>query len=1066
MRLTAHLLICLSYLAAAAVAGSPPKAAPASVKVSKPVDFQKDVRPILADACYHCHGPDKNTRMVNLRLDTRDGAFEKRKSGSPVVPGNPRASLVYQRITHEKTALRMPPASSHKTLTDEQKEIIERWIRQGAAWKEHWAFSAPHRPVLPVVRQARWVRNPIDRFILAKLEAAGLKPAPEADRRTLARRAALDLTGLPPSEVLVEKFVNDKSPRAYEDYVEQLLASPRWGEHRARYWLDAARYGDTHGIHVDNYREMWPYRDWVISAFNRNLSFDQFTREQLAGDLLPNPAPEQLIATGFHRCNVTTNEAGVILEEIDAIYAKDRADTTGAVWMGLTVGCATCHDHKFDPVTQKDFYSLTAFFRNTQQHTMDDNIPDTPPTLVVPREEDRPRWERLRREESETRAQMAAAKARSQARFEQWLAGGEYRRIEAPILRRPEMLRLDLRAAPATLVEGERLPLTMGEGVALGDASTAERKALHFARQAFVELGPLYRVEPDKSFSVTAWFYFPRHEDSFVVASQADSTDKGRGWTLQIVARVPSFRMVGDGGQGISIAAGHLEQLQPGTWNHLAVTYDGSREQAGLSLYLNGHTVTTQGAGDQNISLRGCFNSRTPVRLAKDGTRGLGEGAIADFRVFDRVITAEEAQLVAQWPRLDSARRKDVASLAPAELEALQLYYVSTRDEEYMRLAAKLPEFKAERREIRQRGAVTHIMQERSDSRPYAYVLFRGMYDQKRQKVEPDTPSALPSMKSGLPRNRLGLAEWLLDPANPLTARVTVNRFWQEVFGTGLVKTSEDFGSQGQPPSHPELLDWLAVDFRESGWDIKRFFRQMVLSASYRQAAQATPEKLQKDPDNRLLSRGPRFRMDGEMVRDLALASSGLLSPQIGGPSVKPYQPDGVWEAVAMVGSNTRFYKPDSGDKLYRRSMYTFWKRSAPPASMDIFNAPTRETCTVRRERTNTPLQALVTLNDPQFVEAARALAERAYKASQDFDSRIDYVTLQVLSRQLEPRERQIVRQSFEQLASYYKDEPRDAGRLLATGASPYDETLDTAQFAALTMVTSQILNLDEALNK
>ena len=1065
MSRAANTLIVLLPLCA--FSATPPKASPPlGVKAPAPVDFQKDVRPILSDACFLCHGPDKNTRMVGLRLDTRDGAFEKRKAGSPVVAGNPQASLVYQRIMQDKTALRMPPAISHKTLTDGQKETIRRWIQQGAPWKEHWAFSAPKRPPLPPVRQPAWAKNPIDRFILAKLEAAGLKPAPEADRRTLARRVSLDLTGLPPSPADVEAFVSDKSPKAYEAFVDKLLASPRWGEHRARYWLDAARYGDTHGIHVDNYREMWPYRDWVISAFNRNLPFDRFTIDQIAGDLLPSPSMDQLIATGFHRCNVTTNEAGVILEEIDAIYAKDRADTTGAVWLGLTIGCATCHDHKFDPILQKDFYAMTAFFRNTQQHTMDDNIPDTPPTLVVPSEEDRPRWEQLRQEESATRARMLTVRASSQPQFDRWLASGEYRNLQAPILRRPEIMALDMRQGPAVVVEGNAHPLEVGSGVALGDASTAERKALHFDKKASIELGALERIEPDKPFSITAWFYFPRNEDSFVVASQSDNMDKNRGWAMQIGARVPSFRIAGDDGQGISITAGHLEQLQPGTWNHLAVSYDGSREQAGLSLYVNGHTVTTQGAGDQNTSLRGCFNNRVPVRLAKEGGRGLGDGAIADFRIFDRVITEEEAYLVAQWPRLDSARRKPVSELTQEERDALQLFFVSNQDNEYIRLAAQLPEFKAERRAIRKRGAVTHIMQERTDSRPYAYVLFRGMYDQKRQRLEPDTPSALPSLGPTMPHNRLGLAEWLVEPANPLTARVTVNRFWQEVFGTGLVKTSEDFGSQGQPPSHPELLDWMAVDFRESGWDIKRFFRLMVLSATYRQSAQTTEEKLQKDPENRMLSRGPRFRMDGEMIRDLALASSGLLSPKIGGPSVKPYQPSGVWETVAMVGSNTRFYKQDQGDKLYRRSMYTFWKRSAPPAAMDIFNAPTRETCTVRRERTDTPLQALVTMNDPQFVEAARYLAERAYKSSSSFDDQIDFVSLQVLARPMQGKERDIVRRAFQDFTSFYREQPQSAAKLLATGASPFDPKLDSANFAALTMVTSQILNLDEALNK
>ncbi|MBI1790928.1 MAG: DUF1553 domain-containing protein [Acidobacteria bacterium] len=1027
----------------------------AETKLSPGVDFQRDIRPILSDACFHCHGPDKNTRLMGLRLDTREGAFSERKSGRVIVPGQPKGSLLYQRITHDKEAMRMPPAASHKVLAPQQKDRIRRWIEQGAPWKEHWSFAAPVRPRPPVVSRRSWVRNPIDRFILARLDAEGLAPAPEADRRTLIRRLSFDLTGLPPAPAEVEEFAGDSSAGAYEKLVDRLLESKHWGEHRARYWLDAARYADTHGIHVDNYREMWPYRDWVIQAFNRNLSFDRFTIEQVAGDLLPDRTLDQQVASGFHRCNVTTNEAGVILEEVEAIYAKDRVDTTGAVFLGLTVGCAACHDHKFDPISQKDFYSLGAFFRNTTQPVMDGNSPDTPPMIVVPRVEDRARWSQLSGEEAAIKSRKRQMQASPGPAFEQWLRSETRRAIDAP-----------LEAASEAFSLWSAMPATLPQGVTLGPAETAERKAIHFAKQSSFELPPVADLDADKPFAIAASVYFPVSEDNFVVVSQSDTKDKGRGWVLEIAARVPAFRLNGNGGKAIQVRAGHMEQLKPGSWNHLAVSYDGSREQAGLALYINGKAIPTQGGGDQTVYLEGSISSQAPLRLGRDGTRYFAEGAIAGVRVFRRAISEEDALLASLWPVLDGARDREPEKLTGAEREAFEIHFLSHQDPEYRKLSAQLQSLDAERRGIRRRGAVTLVMQERADSKPMAHILQRGMYDRPGEKVEPNVPSVLPPLPASFPRNRLGLARWLVDPANPLTARVTVNRFWQELFGTGLVRTAEDFGSQGEAPSHAQLLDWLAVDFMESGWDVKKLFKLMVTSAAYRQAAVAAEEKLKKDPDNRLLSRGPRFRMDAETLRDFALAASGLLVPTIGGPSVKPYQPAGVWETVAMVGSNTRFYKQDHGDKLYRRSLYTFWKRSAPPASMDIFNAPTRETCTVRRERTNTPLQALATMNDPQFVEAARHLAQRAVLADAGFDRRLDFMTLRALARPFQSAEREIARRALQDLAAHYATHPEEARKLLAVGESKPDEAVPAPEFAAWTLMASNLLNLDEALNK
>jgi len=962
------------------------------------VDFQRDVRPILSDACFQCHGPDKATRMAGLRLDTRDGALPR-----AIVPGKPLESTLYQRITQENIALRMPPLASHKVLSEAQKATLKTWIEQGAPWKEHWAFRAPEKAAVPAGR------SPIDYFVRTKLAAEGLTPGAEADRRTLARRAALDLTGLPPEPLDVDAFLADTSANAYEKLVDKYLASPRYGEHRARYWLDAARYADTHGIHVDNYREMWPYRDWVIGAFNKNMPFDRFTVEQIAGDMLPNRTLEQQIASGFHRCGISTNEAGIIVDEVEAIYAKDRVDTTGTVFMGLTLGCATCHDHKFDPISQKDFYTMAAFFRNTTQNTMDDNIPDTPPIVVVPRDEDRSRWTALNQE-------LTAVKAK-QARLRATATAGKSTELRSPIEPAAEVFSM--------------------------------RKEVRFKKGEFLTLPNQKVFDADKPFSIATRIYFPEGEDSYAVASQNDPEKKGMGWLIEIGARVANFRLTGDDEKSVTVRAAHMEQMKQGSWNHLVVTYDGSREQAGLALYLNGRVIPLQGGGDINTKLTGSISTDKPLLLGKERRRGFEGGAISEFDIFNRVLTAEEASLLSQWPKADAA-----------------LTYLTLYDAEYRALSAKLAALTAEARQIRKRGAVTLVMQERTDRKPVANILHRGMYDAPREEVEPNVPAVLPPMDPSYPRNRLGLAKWIVDAANPLTARVTINRFWQEIFGTGIVKTAEDFGSQGTPSSHPELLDWLAVEFRESGWNVKGMLKLMVMSETYRQSPVTTPDKLKRDPDNRLLSRGPRFRMDGEVLRDYALSTGGLLDAAIGGASVKPYQPDGVWETVAMNGSNTKFYKRDDGLKLYRRSLYTFWKRSAPPASMELFNAPTRENCTVRRERTNTPLQALTTMNDPQFVEASRALAESALRAGGGFDRQLDYVSMRVLARPFAARERAVLRGAYVDLQAHYESHLSDAKKLVRVGESKPDAALPAAEFAAWTMLASNVLNLDEALNK
>lgn len=967
------------------------------------VDFQKEVRPILSDACFSCHGFDAKTRMAGLRLDTKEGAFAARKSGTPIVAGNPQASLVYQRIMSPAGPKRMPPEHSHKTLSAGQKETLRRWIAEGAPWKEHWSFTPPVRPALPAVRQAAWVKNPIDRFVLARLEAAALTPAAPADRRTLARRVALDLTGLPPTPADVEAFVRDNAPGAYERLVDRLLATPQYGEHRARYWLDAARYGDTHGIHVDNYREMWPYRDWVIRAFNANQPFDRFTIEQIAGDILPNRTREQQVASGFHRCGVSTSEAGSIDDEVLAMYAKDRVDTTGAVFLGLTIGCATCHDHKFDPILQRDFYSMSAYFRNVSQEAMDGNIAQTPPVIVVPAKEDEARWDSL---PALIETRKAAVKS---LRSNPWQAG--------------EVT--------------HTTPLEVEAEVALDQVNAL--------------------LDGRKSFTIAVTFQMPSEPGDYGLLGKTDR-EKKTGLQIDIDQGIVIARLAGKDGEAVAVVAPKEAKLAPGSWNYLAMSYEGSLDGGAIVLHLNGRPGQR---GNIYRKVKGTWVNEAPFRYPGDGRREFKGGKIAELRVFRRVLRDDEAQLVRLWSAVQEAAAKPEPQRSEADRDALHLYRLVRHDAQYQAAAAELAQLEFEQRTLRRRSPTTLVMDQKPGVEPSAHILYRGAYDQPREKVAPATPRFLPALADA-PRDRMGLAQWLVAPENPLVARVAVNRFWQEVFGTGLVKTADDFGAQGEAPSHPELLDWLAVEFRESGWDVKKLVRMMVLSNTYQQAAIVTPAKRTKDPENRLLSRGPRFRMDAEMVRDYALAVSGLLVPKIGGPSVKPYQPEGIWETVAMLGSDTRFYTRDSGENLYRRSLYTFLKRSAPPPSMEAFNAPTRETCTVRRERTNTPLQALVTMNDVQFVEAARVLAERTLAAPDpltDLGSR-------VLQRSWTPAERAILERAWRDFRAYYRANPEAAQKLIHAGESRPDPARDPAELAATTMLANQILNLDEVLSK
>ncbi len=1034
------------------------------------VEYNRDVRPILAENCFACHGPDSASRKASLRLDDRDAAI---KMGA-IKPGNVKESALLDRIHANDPKELMPPPKTLKKLSAAQKDILQRWIAEGAAYQLHWSLLAPKRPPLPQVKNKAWVRNPIDSFILAELEKRGMMPNPEADRRTLARRLSLDLTGLPPTPAEVEAFLNDKSPDAYEKYVDQLLKSPHWGEHRGRYWLDAARYADTHGIHFDNFREIHAYRDWVISAFNKNQRFDQFTIDQLAGDLLPNPSMDQLVATGFNRCNISSNEGGLIPEEYLVMYTRDRTETAAAVWLGATMNCCTCHSHKFDPFSQKDFYALSAFFNNTTIGAMDGNIPNTPPTIFVPRIEDRPRYDVLAKEIGGLRAQIELRKKASQTDFDRWLSNANADQIVAALPTDGLALHARLNEAGGKSVsftmDGKPRTLDLGDGCDWVAGKGTPKTLTIKPKGSTLEIADVGDFEKNQGFSVGAWVKTSKRNTIGAIAARMDNTNFYRGWDLWMENDKVGMHIINKWEENALKVTSRM-LLQPNQWYHVFVTYDGSSKAAGVKLYINGALQPLEVFTDK---LSATIKTTVPFKV---GQRHQTERAIGvslqDLRLYAKTLTGPQAEQLARSSKAAEFLAKPVDKRTPQERNELFDWWLVALDAPYRTLNEKIAAIQQEEVMLKSRGTIAHVMNE-AKTEPTAFVLFRGEYDKRRDQVKATTPGVLPPMPADLPRNRLGFAQWLLRPENPLPARVTVNRFWQEIYGAGIVRTSGDFGVAGELPSHPELLDWMAVEFRESGWDVQKLFKLMVTSATYRQTATVTKDTLEKDRDNRWLARAPRHRMDAEMIRDYALASSGLLVRKIGGPSVKPYMPDGVWEAVAMIGSNTRDYRRDTGEKLYRRSMYTFWKRAAPPASMDILNAPNRETCTTRRERTNTPLQALVTLNDVQFIEAARHLAQEALKANGQRklagmafdDACIDYIAQRLIARPFRPAELKIVQESLTDLREHYKTRETDARKLITVGESRPDASLDASMLATWTMLVNELMNLDEVLNK
>lgn len=1031
------------------------------------VQFNKDIRPILSENCYLCHGPDHSTREANLRLDIEAGITAPLQDNrQAIIRGKPEASELVRRIHSSEPDEVMPPPRTHKRLTAGQKELLKTWIAQGAPWEDHWSYIRIDYPVVPETSNPDWISNPIDQFILRRLEQQGLSPSPEADRRTLIRRLSLDLRGLPPTEAETEEFLSDGSPDAYEKLVDRLMGSSEYGEHRARYWLDAARYSDTHGFHLDNYRSIWPYRDWVVTAFNDNMPFDQFTVEQLAGDLLPDPAVSQKIATGFNRCNPTTSEGGAIDDEYLAIYAQDRVETTATVWLGMTMGCAACHDHKFDPVSQKEFYQMSAFFRNTTQKAMDGNQWDTPPSIKLYD----PEQQRLR-----------ATLKKEIKRVEQRLAGTRFSDAATPSLislvgRDAMHVRLD--------VSNEALILESRSGsrvIQSGDLCTTidGTEGIRITPGTHAVIGDHANLDKDEPFTLSFWIYVPKDklDQDVVLFGRYDPERENHGWKVELLKnRTVGFSVADNSDPQYGFQVISKDPLQQDSWNHVVLSYNALYQydsirtyDTAFELFVNGENPGFRGvngksklygsiAVDKPFVLGNASSDTVPQQL----DRSTPTLAVSNLRIYDQVLTEIERKLLACEIETDHISIKQQEADADSTAQAEPARKISEEE-----LLSALTQLRLSERELAILEAtvpITLVMQEKKDSSPQAFVLDRGQYDLPGEQVGPGVPGVLPPLPDGETVDRLLLARWLVDPENPLPARVTVNRFWQELFGTGIVRTSEDFGSQGEPPTHLDLLNWLAAEFIQSGWDVKHMYKLMLMSSTYRQASDFRPELTTLDPDNRLLARGPRHRLDAEVIRDQALFLSKLLVDKKGGPPVKPYQPQGVWSAVAYTGSNTARFEPDSGAKLYRRSIYTFWKRTAPPPSMSIFDAPSRESCSVRRERTNTPLQALVLMNDPQFVEAARNLAEVVLRDGRE-DKAAALLSM-VLGNPQSEDFRGLVMQSYQKFAESFQNDPSAARELIEIGESRTFQSHDPVKLAAWTMVASQIMNLDAFVMK
>lgn len=992
----------------------------AATAVAQPPQFNRDVRPIFSDRCLTCHGPDAANKGIRLRLDREESAKADLGGGRHgIVPGKPEESAVMQRLQSPNKAMRMPPAHTGAVVSPAEIAMLEQWIRDGAVWQKHWSFIPPTKATVPAGQ------SPIDFFVRQRLAKQGMTPSAAADRRTLIRRASLDVAGLPPTPEEVAAFVNDQSPKAYEKVVDQLLASPAYAERMAIRWLDASRYADTNGYQTDADRIMWRWRDWVIDAFNRNMPFDQFAIEQIAGDLLPNATLSQQIATGFSRNHRGNSEGGIVPEEYLMEYAADRSETMSTVFLGLTVGCARCHNHKYDPITQKEYYQLFSYFNNIGEPGRYLKYGNSPPMVQAPTPNQDAKLHELRAALNSAEKTFKAMEPAITA------AQGKWERTVSPDAAWVSEEKLESSLFPASQSFDGKKNFDAGDRAEYG---FQDRFSLTFRMKSATGNGViLHRMTNDEA----------------TPAGYGLHLENGK---LQIQFAV---RRLDDG-----ILLESKKALAKDRWYHVAVTYDGTRYADGIKLYIDGEPAELE---TQLDALNQDF--RRPGTLVFGGGGGWQntfQGEIAAFRSYSRLLRPVDVAGLSLAESLGTVARIPAAKRTSIHRQYLrQAFFELGAGADIKAARTRLDANTASLESFERTIPTVMVMRERPQPAP-TFLAIRGAYDKPGDRVERLVPAALHPLPPGATPDRLGLARWLVDRQNPLTARVAVNRIWQMAFGVGLVKTAEDFGSQGDWPSHPELLDWLAVDFMDNGWDMKKLWKTILTSETYQQSSTVTNELRERDPENRLLARGPRFRLPAEMVRDQALRVSGLLVDKQGGASVKPYQPAGLWSENG--GGD---YKPDTGESLYRRSIYTFWRRTSPPPFMATFDSALRESCTVREGRTNTPLQALHLMNDVQFLEAARALAQRTIReGGPETDRRLDRAFQLVLARSPRAKESASLKAMLAYAQDRYRSQPKDATALLTQGDSKRDQSIDPVEHAAWTTVASMILNLDAAVTK
>lgn len=1065
------LSLVLASLCWACSPALPPEVEAELASLPADLDYNLHVKPILSDKCFACHGPDKAKQKAGLRLDIAENAYaqlEESPGKVAIAKGSLQRSEVFHRILSSDPEYLMPTPESHLNLSNREKAILIKWIKDGAEYQPHWAFVAPKKPKIPRIQNKAWAKNPIDHFIAQSLEAEKLKPAPEASKELLLRRLSLDLTGLPPTLEEIDAFLKDKSPDAYEKQVNRLLRSPHYGEKMAVDWLDLARFADSHGYTVDRLRDMSPYRDWVIQAFNQNQPYDQFIQWQLAGDLLPKPSREMLIATAFNRNHPQNMEGGIIEEEFQTEYVVDRTNTFGDAFLGLSLSCARCHDHKYDPISQENYYQIFSFFNNVKeagQISWDDALPT--PTLPLPTKKQEEIIRFINKSIAEQEQKLEQAKKDSKADFEKWLQNKAYQKLA-----KEQIPQAGLQAHYT--FEGKKLnnwikPSQVGvmkrETGMTGDQPNfvphQTGQALLLDGDVYLDLGEVGVFRKSEPFSIGMLVNIPKDLKEGVIfhKSSAERLYNFRGFHVLLKNNHLEINMAHTAPSN-ALTRVSKQDVPRDRWIHLTLTYDGSAQAAGFNLYQDGQLLAMETTMDQlykDILLRG--NPQPGLQIGA-WWRGLGfkGGQVDDISVYNRELGPYEVSVLAQkenWSRIAS---KNPTQLSEGEKEILRGYYQGVISPTLQSIRQDLKTQRTALSDSSEHIEELMVMQEMPRPKK-TFVLNRGNYDQPGKQVFPNTPTSILPWPKHLPKNRLGLAKWLCAPEHPLTARVAVNRFWQNYFGAGLVKTSEDFGNQGQMPSHPQLLDWLALRFMESGWDVKALQKLIVMSATYRQDSRCSQALREKDPENRLLARGPSSRLSAEQLRDNALLASGLLNPKIGGKSIKPYQPAGLWEI------NSATYVADSSDAVYRRSLYILIKRSVPNPTLATFDAGSRSYCVARRQKTNTPLQALVTLNDPTYLETSKVLGAQMCQIS-DAPKAITIAYRKLTGLSPSQAELALLLRLQRSQQDKFRQFPEKAESWLRVGLAKVDPKIDPAALAANAVVASTILNSDASLSK